>query len=227
MFPRYREVKLSKNSVTVISLYVSAGQCRQTSCIMSSINLHTLEEWWKRLTMHLVWLKYHLLKNPYGFCNFEFAGSTLCVKPFFIFIISVNYHLYDSNNPRKPCKKMSPSFCIKSLSDYDSFKHIYCRLFMWDYDLLYFVWCLFQQNRKSTTNYVKYNCSDKSMILRPFLWAEFDAAQVNSVQLQHISTEWAHLFSARFKVQTLNCLLLVYNLNYLPQKFKSFLFLAV
>lgn len=30
--------------------------------------------------------------------------------------------------------------------------------------MLYFVWCLIQQNRKTTTNYVEYECSDKSIL---------------------------------------------------------------
>lgn len=64
LFPRYREVKSSKNSVTAfLCMCVSGAQRRQTTCIMTSINLHTLEGWWKRLTTHLLWLKCHLLKD--------------------------------------------------------------------------------------------------------------------------------------------------------------------
>lgn len=135
--------------MTVISLYVSAGQCRQTSCIISSINLHTLVEWWKRLTMHLVWLKYHLLKYPYGFCSFEFAGSTLCVKQFLIFVISVNYLLYDSNNPRKPSKKVFPSFFIK-VPLTDSFKtHLLHNFYV---RLWFAVFCLMPDPTKQKNN---------------------------------------------------------------------------
>lgn len=55
LFPGYREVKSSKNSVTVfLCMCVSGAQRRRTTCIMTSINLHTLEGWWKRLTTHLV-----------------------------------------------------------------------------------------------------------------------------------------------------------------------------
>lgn len=85
LFPGYREVKPSKNSVTIflcVCVCVCGGERKQSTCIMISINLHTPEGWRRRFTVHLAWNKYHV-EDFYGYC-IELAGAGLIVESILI-----------------------------------------------------------------------------------------------------------------------------------------------